>query len=263
MKDSFLKLAMVIAVGFVVFLTVSCGGAGPAALGSPTLPPSSASTAAPTTLAAQGEIQGLVPSAPWSDGERSVYNADQKGQSIGTMEISLAKQTFGWTITEVDALSPLSQTIQMRVDSTLKPLGETKISKAPQTDLTLNTEYKDSKLTIKAKVNGEDRQATIDVPPASLDNDQLLVTLRALDFHSGLETKLTTIVANSASKVPTTVRVQSKETVTVPAGSFETWKTELDFGPSKQYCWYQVNSPHQLIKYDNGAVTMVLAAKPK
>jgi hypothetical protein len=198
--------------------------------------------------------------APWKDGDTATYDlVDRSGSKVGTSEMGYAKVGSAWVLTNADKAASVDQSSEVRVDaSTLKPLSGAKRIKSQGTDATVNTEYKDGKLDISAVVNGANRSASIDVPSDSLDNDQLLATLRALRFADGYEGKYVNVVGASASKIDTTVRVQGKEKVDVPAGSFDAWKLELDFGQAKQYAWYQTDAPNQLVQYDNGATKMVL-----
>ena len=99
------------------------------------------------------QSQSLAPGpAPWSDGERAAYNmVDRNGNNIGNVEIALAKEGAASVISETDTLPQGSQTAKVRVDATtLTPLGEDKTIKSAQADVTLSTEYKDSKLNVKA-----------------------------------------------------------------------------------------------------------------
>jgi hypothetical protein len=97
------------------------------------------------------------------------------------------------------------------------------------------------------------------VPENAVDNDQLLMTLRALPFSEGYITNYVIVNTINATKVNGTFTVQPQETVTVPAGSFNAWKVEMSFGQTTQYAWYQVDSPFKLVKYDNGTTQMVLS----
>ena len=208
-----------------------------------------------------GGATGLaLGNAPWSDGDRALYDwVDKSGNKAGTAEFAFARDGDAWVLSATDRLANLEQTAKVRVDAqTLKPLGGEKNIKAQGTDAKVSTTYEDGKLEIKAVVNGEDRSATIDVPPDAIDNDQLLATLRALAFAEGYEGRYTNVVGQSAAKIATTVRVKGKETVEVPAGSFEAWRVELDFGQAKQYAWYEVGAPHNLVQYDNGNIKLVL-----
>jgi hypothetical protein len=107
-------------------------------------------------------------------------------------------------------------------------------------------------------VDGNSRSASLDVPANAVDNDQLLMTLRALPFAEGYAVDYVVVVAQNALKVDTTFTVQAKETVTVPAGSFESWRVEISAGQTKQTVWYQVAAPNMLVQYENGSTRMVL-----
>ena len=193
--------------------------------------------------------------APWRDGDKATYDwLDKSGNKIGTEELGFARDGSAWVLTSADRIGEaLDQSARVRVDATsLKPLGGEKRVKTKDTEATVKTSYHGGKADIEAIVNGANRSATMDVPSDSLDNDQLLATLRALKFADGYAGKYVNVVPSSALKINATIRVQGKERVDVPAGSFDAWKVELDFGQAKQYAWYQVEAPNQLVKYDNG-----------
>jgi hypothetical protein len=199
--------------------------------------------------------------APWRDGDRALYDiVDRDGVKLGSSEFTFARDGEAWVLSAAEKIGELDQVSRVRVDAaTLKPLGEEKTIRTADADVTLNTTYAGGKLEIKAVVNGENRSATIDVPATALDNDQLLMTLPALRFAEGYEGRYVNVVGANAARVNTTVRVKGRETVSVPAGSYEAWRVELDFGQAKQYAWYQVDAPHQMVQYDNGNIRYVLA----
>jgi len=204
---------------------------------------------------------GLAP-APWSNGETTDYQwlDDASGSQIGTSTITISLQTTNWYIKEMDSIGQLEQTIEMTISvGTLEPVSEQKTIKSPGNDIQLTSTYSEGKVDISAVVNGTTKTASVDVPENAVDNDQLLMTLRALPFSDGY--KVTYVIVNTmnATKTNGTFTVQPQEMVTVPAGSFNTWKVEMNFGQTTQYAWYGVESPHQLVKYDNGSTQMVLS----
>ena len=99
----------------------------------------------------------------------------------------------------------------------------------------------------------------MDVPANILDNDQLLMTLRALPFAEGYEGSYVNVVGQNAAQIADNHPGSGQGAGEVPAGSFEAWKVELDFGQAKQTAWYQVEAPRDLLQYDNGNIKMVLA----
>jgi hypothetical protein len=220
---------------------------------------SGCSSAATTPTASTG--LGLD-SAPWPNGETTNYTwlDDASSNQIGTSVITMTQQTANWIIQDRDVIGQLDQTFEMSInDQSLEPIGENKIIKSPGNDIQLTSVYSAGKVDIAATVNGSKKSASVDVPANTLDNDQLLMTLRALPFSEGY--KVTYIILNtmSATKTNGVFTVQPQETVNVPAGSFNTWKVEMNFGQTTQQAWYAVDSPHQLIKYDNGTTQMVLS----
>jgi hypothetical protein len=221
-----------------------------------------AATAPATTVPAATELPPVLglDIAPWQDGSTASYEwLDASGNQIGTSQFEFSLNVGVWTIAETDAVSGLDQTVVMRVDAaTLAPLGEQKTIHTANSNVDLTTQYENGKLIINANVNGQNRTASLDVPANAIDNDQLLMTLRALPFAQGYEAEYVIIVADNALKVNTTVTVQAKETVDVPAGSFESWRVQIAAGQSTQTAWYQVNAPHMLVQYDNGTNRMVL-----
>jgi hypothetical protein len=198
--------------------------------------------------------------APWQNGSTADYEwLDASGAKIGTSQFDFSLNVGVWTITEKDAVSGLDQTIAIQIDAaTLAPLGEQKTIHTGSSNVDLVTKYENGQLTINANVNGQNRTASLDVPANAIDNDQLLMTLRALPFAQGYKVEYVVIVADNGLKVNTTVAVQGKETVDVPAGSFESWRVQIAAGQSTQTAWYQVAAPHNLVEYDNGTNRMVL-----
>jgi len=199
--------------------------------------------------------------APWHDGERLTYNIiDRNGSTLGTSEFSFARDGDAWLLTFTDKAGQLDQTATVRVDgSTLKPLAKEKTIHRPGTDATLKITYTAGKVQIAAVVNGKEQNVAVDIPADALENDQLLMTLRALPFAQGYQGRLTDVVPDSASKLPTTVRVVGQEQVKTPAGDLAAWRVELDFGQVKQSVWYAVDAPHTMVQYDNGTTRLVLA----
>jgi hypothetical protein len=197
---------------------------------------------------------------PWRDGEVARYDIlDREGNRVGSATFSVAREGEGWVISEADEAGEISQSSQVYVDAaTLRPLRGHKEIHAPGTEATLEYTYSGDQVDIKALVNGEERSAAVKVSHNILDNDQLLMTLRAIPFAEGYEAATLLVAPARALRITTTVRVQGREKVEVPAGTSEVWRVELDFGQAKQQVWYEVEPPHRMLQYDNGAQRLVL-----
>jgi hypothetical protein len=210
----------------------------------------------------EGSPLGLD-AAPWEDGSTASYVwLDKNGTEIGTSEIAFARQDEAWVITQADKIGNLNQIAEVSVSAkTLEPLGEKKTIQAPNTDIKLTTTYRDGKVDIKADVNGKAQNASMNAPANAVDNDQLLMTLRALPFAEGYKASYAILVTQNALKVDLTATVQRQEEVEVPAGRFNTWLVEMSTNQGKQWIWYEVEAPHALVQYDNGSTRMVLTKR--
>ncbi len=240
-----------------VLLSSACGSATNATITSTPRAVSSAAPAATQTSSGLG-----FNAAPWQNGSTVSYEwvNDQSSSQIGTSQVSFALQNNVWTVSQKDKIGELNQTSEIMVNAqTLEPIGEKKTIKSPNTNADITTTYKNGKLDISAAVNGKNSSASIDVPTNAIDNDQLLMTLRALPFSQGFKTNYVVIVAQNALKVNTTITVLTQEKIDVPAGSFQTWKVEIQAGQFTQNAWYQVDAPHELVQYDNGTNRMELS----
>jgi hypothetical protein len=221
------------------------------------------SSACSTSTTTPPPSTGLgLAAAPWSNGETTNYQwlDDASGSQIGTSTITISLQTANWYIKEMDTIGQLEQTIEMTISvGTLEPVSEQKSIKSPGNDIQLTSTYSEGKADISAVVNGTTKTASVDVPENAIDNDQLLMTLRALPFSEGYKVSYVIVNTMNATKIDGTFTVQPHEMVTVPAGTFDAWKVDMVFGQTTQYAWYGVDSPHQLVKYDNGSTQMVLS----
>lgn len=202
-------------------------------------------------------------SPPWAGVEHFEYNivADKDGSPIGSGTIDVKPSTTATTIEQQYQIGAVAQDITIEVDpQTLKPISGTQQVVGSPNDYSLATTYQNNTLTIKATTAQGEKDFTIDVAPGAIDNDSLLMVLRAVPFAEGYSASINIVVATTALQVPSTLTVAGKETVVVPAGSFEVYKVTLDFGSGAgQTVWYEVAAPHRLIQYDNGQTKFVLA----
>ena len=215
---------------------------------------------APST-GATPEAAGLSLSPAWTGDESFSYDivGVQDGAKAGTGIVKITPAADSTTIEQTYTFGEVVQHFVTRVDSkNLKPIGgEMSFTGSPNA-FSLTTQYQDGKLVITAKTAEGDKNATVDVAADAVDNDSLLMILRGLPLKEGFSTSLNIAIGASAAQVKGTVNVTGKEPVTVPAGTFETYKIELDFGGQKQGAWYDVAAPHTMIQYDNGATKFVL-----
>ena len=104
------------------------------------------------------------------------------------------------------------------------------------TDLTMVKIYdqQKGKLNIEAKTAQGTNAASVSYPANAWDNDQLLTSLRALPLAEGY-TFTVPIFAGSTAPVNIKVTVVGTEQVDVPAGRFNAYKVDLDYGHGQKH----------------------------
>ena len=238
----------------VIILCVMALSAGCSSAAAPTASPSGSTSTTSTTVQ-------LTP--PWKSAEHAEYNIvkDSDNAALGTSTIDVQPASDATTIEQRLQLGAVAQHFLVKVDpQTLKPLASDQELTGSPNDFSLTATYADNKLTVTAKTPQGEKNATIDVAPDSYDNNSLLTILRGLPFSAGNASSFTNVITANAAQVKSTATVAGQESVTVPAGTFDTYKVMLDFGGAQQQTmWYEVASPHRLIKYDNGTTQFVLA----
>lgn len=198
------------------------------------------------------------PSVPWGASERSELNIERGGKIEGTIVFIIVAKDGGYVFTTETVLGPVKDVSQVRVDGDLRPVGSTReLTGAGAADFALLSVYDKGKLSIEAKTAEGQKAASISVPADVWDNDQSLMSARALPLRADYSHTRAIVVPASATVVQTGYKVVATEKVDVPAGSYNSYKVELDFGSGKHYAWYDVNAPHHLVKYENTGVQRV------
>ena len=188
---------------------------------------------------------------PWTGAERAEYVYEAGGKPAGSGVFTVTPKDTGYVFGSETVAGPVSNITMTSVDKNLKPLGDTvQISGTGlATDVALVKIYDNGALRLEAKMANGTKTATVGYPPNTWDNDQLLMSIRALPLAVGY-TFSVPIYAGSTAPTNVTIDVTGTETIDVPAGAFNTYKVALDYGQGKQYLWYAVDSPHYLIKYE-------------
>lgn len=198
---------------------------------------------------------------PWGNGDTASYVIqDQKGNQIGTSEITVSKDAGGFAVHQLIQIAAYKDDISvvLRADD-LKPASGHRVIDQGKGPITVDTKYSDNKLSIIAKTPDGDKAADIEVPADAYDNDAALAFWRSLPYREGYKVSYTNVTAASALKTPVTLAVIGREKVTVPAGEFEAWKVQLEAAQTKQTLWYAAAAPTHLVKYDNGSTVFLLS----
>jgi len=206
---------------------------------------------------------------PWSPGEQTEYRVLSRGDTyIGQVIFTFQKEADKWLLKRDSEMPRLEDhsLVKFSVRS-LKPINEDRSIATGDGQMRVFAQYVGSKVEISFW-SSKSTEKTLPPSPVSMmlslpldyySNEQLLMLLRAIPFSTGYEASFTNVNTTSASAAIASVRVVGQENIDTLRGQLRAWKVQVSSGESVQQFWLQVESPHLLLKYDNGENTFVIA----
>ena len=92
----------------------------------------------------------------------------------------------------------------------------------------------------------------VQAPSDIRDERTLLLILRALPLAQGYATRINSFLPIVGQMERVAVQVRGAETISVPAGSFETWAVELKSNERTTRAWIARNAPFPVVKFIDG-----------
>jgi hypothetical protein len=216
-----------------------------------------------TSAAIVGEI-------PWRGEETARYRVlDSDGDPVGTLELSIEDEAAGaWRITQFFDFPERGfiNEAQVVVDgSTLQPESSTFRIEGPDGNLQCEAEYSTGSVSMHRIGEDGERDDTLTIPNIAYDSWSSIVVWRTIDFAQGYQEDYTSILACTISRpdrIGVSLKINEREEVTVPAGTFDAWHLEIGSGGETQHAWYTTDDSHTLLKYDNGESVFELTDRP-
>ncbi len=213
-------------------------------------------TLADTSLAAYASTAPL----PKLDAKKiKTFNA-QYSQIIETggqeIKIEVTKQVSYATLEGKDyvLISETSEAPQGTVvntyyldQATLLPLKQT----VNQTGVTIALEYKPDKITGTMELRGQESDIAVEMSASIISSLETIVG--AMDLKPGYKTAIRTFNLLQQKIIPSSLEVTGKENISVPAGSFDTYKVEvtpLDGSSGEQTIYVNTKEPYNMVKLE-------------
>lgn len=141
---------------------------------------------------------------------------------------------------------------------TLEPVSSTRVQVDAEKNrrISFTATYAYPVVKFEADDNGKIRRTERDLPqptgtnpdPAYYDDESMLWLVRGIELRTGYEGTYRNVSAATGAVFDVTLRVEGEETVTVPAGTFRTWKIRISTSTITQFAWVEAEAPHRVIK---------------
>jgi hypothetical protein len=122
-------------------------------------------------------------------------------------------------------------------------------------------DYEGAAASVVQRSQDEERRDKIATPTRSYDSWTDVFVWRTIDFREGYEATYADVLSATLAKpqvISQTIKVTGKETVEVPAGTFEAWRMEIQSSDGNQTAWYADTEARPLVRYDNGSLVFEL-----
>lgn len=207
--------------------------------------------AAVTAAGCGAEPPELRESFPWKDGELAVMDVKMNGELVAVYEISVREEgsDLDYTIEHLSTNYPQTRRV-LQDPQTLQPRRTEFTTTQQDGSGTLLAEYGEDKVEIRQETPEGITEKSVRLPaPPYFDNEQFLLLARALPLAEGWQGSVTLIVTTTASRAPIGLEVTGRETVTVPAGTFDAYILELK--RINQWAWVGTEPPYPVVKFEN------------
>lgn len=195
---------------------------------------------------------------PWSDNENMRLDVRLAGGlKIGVADYSVsAGQTNGqkmWRISSRVSAAGSESVSHVEVEAgTLKPLHSIwKHSLLGEVD----TAYSQDHADLTTIGTGETHKLEFD--GSVIDNEEAVEWMRCLPLAGGNKSSQQVLTSLGSHVITLKTEVSGPEQITVPAGTFDCYKVQLNIG---QTFWYSADANHYLAKLEAGGVIMELAS---
>lgn len=94
--------------------------------------------------------------------------------------------------------------------------------------------------------------------PNAYANESALWLWRTLPLAEGYAQRYVSVDTTEGAVALVSVTVKARERLEVPAGAFDTWRLLVRGGRATGVAWVNVEAPHQVVQWDNGALIFKL-----
>ncbi len=165
-----------------------------------------------------------------------------------------------------EGLVPTSDVVIVEVDAaTLRPLSGSRDIVTRGSDGTIEEEtyrwtYEEDDegvVRVSSTLTRGDREperGSFEVRDHYYDNESSLWLWRTLAFVEEYDEFYVSVNPIEVTQQTVNLRVPMRQTIEVPAGSFDTWRILLRNGRSVRTAWINADAPYQVVQWDNGVV---------
>ncbi len=205
----------------------------------------------------------IVTQIPWSSQEEASYSLiDDDGAEVGQGVLTIQREGERFQLSQrYTSPTNTDETTAIVNATTFAPIEIERTIDGERGELHTVVNYLGGIAEIVRTSDEDNSSEQINVPENAYDNASALFLWRTIQFSQGARSAYTnalTAELQRPSLIDVSLRVTAREEITVPAGTFDTWRVEVTLSGQRQYAWYGAEGTRPLIKYDNGQYVFLL-----
>ena len=220
-----------------------------------------------------GDTEDIVSSVPFAAGERLVYElVDADGVVVGRgVFTTTARDDALELVQSYEELEtpggarPIVDVASVVVDAaTLKPRSSERTieRRDPSEDESYSASYErggdEPRLVVEQRSGDSERSREVRLRDHHYDSQSSLWIWRAIALAEGFEANYVSVNPRDASQVTARLVLVDRQTIEVPAGSFDTWRLQVRNGRDTRIVWIHIEPPHEVVQWDNGTLFLRL-----
>jgi zinc protease len=181
------------------------------------------------------------------------YAVMVQGQAAGTATSVLAREGDGWVERGTLQVGPVNQQSETRFTAGLASTSAKQTMQLPGTTSEVDVRIENGRVRGTAKLPpqaGGDRTFDTEVPAGTRLGGMESWLLAVADLAEGKQITVPVFNPQAGSVSNLTMRVTGAESVTVPAGTFDTFRVEVTGGAQSSTVWVRRDLPHVPIKQE-------------
>ena len=206
--------------------------------------------------------QDIVSRTPWGAHEEARYRLMDGDEVKGSGLLRIESQDGVFRFTqEFESEEFHDEVVAVADRETMLPQSVERVIEGPEGERRWEVEYEGGSAIVVQRSEGDERRDEIAVPNRSYDSWTDVFLWRTIDIREGYEATYADILSATLTKprvITQTLKVTGKETVKVPAGTFEAWRLEIRSSDGTQQAWYAATEERALVRYDNGNLVFEL-----
>ena len=204
----------------------------------------------------------IVSRTPWEGDEEALYRLMDGDEVKGSALLRIESRNGEFRFTQKFESEEFRDEVVAVADrETLQPQSVQRVIEGPEGERRWQVEYEGGRAVVMQRSEDGERRDELTVPTHSYDSWTDVFLWRTIDFREGYEATYADVLSATLTKpqvITQTLKVTGKETVEVPAGSFEAWRLEIRSSDGTQRAWYADTEEQPLVRYDNGNLVFEL-----